>query len=143
MAPCPGAPGAAMLTLMNRFFVIATLAAAATLAGCAPSSRTPPARPTVAPLPVQPIAPRPQPAPGDLVVGRTMASLVALFGSPALDVQEGTARKLQFAGETCVLDAYLYPQQERGEPVATHADARLPDGRDTDRAACAQALRQR
>jgi hypothetical protein len=76
------------------------------------------------------------------VVGRTASSLIALFGSPALDVREGSARKLQFLGERCVLDAYLYPQQGRGEAVATHADARLPDGRDTDRAACAESLRR-
>jgi hypothetical protein len=64
------------------------------------------------------------------VTGRTAASLISLFGQPALDVQEGSARKLQFSGQNCVLDAYLYPQQ-RGDPVVTHVDARLPDGRDT------------
>jgi hypothetical protein len=42
-----------------------------------------------------------------------------------------------------VLDAYLYPQRERGEPVVTHVDARLPDGRDVDRDSCIAALRRR
>ena len=69
------------------------------------------------------------------VMGRTAAALTGLFGQPALDVREGTARKLQFANQVCVLDAYLYPRAG-GEAVVTHVDARLPDGRDIDRASC-------
>jgi hypothetical protein len=75
-------------------------------------------------------------------MGRNAASLVALFGQPALDVQEGSARKLQFSGSNCVLDAYLYPPREGAEPVVTHVDARSPDGRDADRTACVAALRR-
>ncbi len=75
-------------------------------------------------------------------MGRNAASLVALFGQPALDVQEGSARKLQFSGQNCVLDAYLYPPRERAEPIVTYVDARFPDGRDADRAACVAALRR-
>jgi hypothetical protein len=123
--------------------LIPVFAATAALAGCASSERAPSTRPTVAPRPTVPTVPRPRPAPGELVIGRTAAALTGLFGAPALDVPEGSARKLQFAGETCVLDAYLYPPEGRGEPVVTHVDARLPDGRDTDRAACAEALRRR
>ena len=37
----------------------------------------------------------------------------AQFGTPDLDVREGTARKLQFLGPACVLDAYLYPPRAR------------------------------
>jgi hypothetical protein len=77
------------------------------------------------------------------VTGRDAATLIRLFGQPALDVQEGSARKLQFSGQDCVLDAYLYPQRERGEPVVTHVDARLPDGRDAERTSCIAALRRR
>ena len=53
------------------------------------------------------------------------------------------ARKLQFLGPNCVLDAYLYPTRRGGDPVVTHVDARHPDGRDIDRAACVDALSRR
>ena len=66
-------------------------------------------------------------------------ALTALFGEPELDVRENAARKLQFAGPICVLDAYLYPKAGR-EPVVTYVDARQPDGRDIDRASCVAAL---
>ena len=33
-------------------------------------------------------------------------------------------RKLQFAGERCVLDVFLYPLREGQEPVATYVEAR-------------------
>ena len=60
---------------------------------------------------------------------------------PDLDLREGPARKLQFLGPACVLDAYLYPPRSgRGEPVVTYVDARQPDGRDMDRASCVAAL---
>jgi hypothetical protein len=76
------------------------------------------------------------------VIGRTAAVLQTQFGGPELDVREGTARKLQFASPICVLDAYLYPPAARGEPIVTHIDARMPDGRDIDRASCVAALQQ-
>jgi hypothetical protein len=63
-----------------------------------------------------------------------------LFGKADLDVREGAARKLQFASPACVLDTYLYPPAAGGEPIVTHIDARLPDGRDFDRASCVAAL---
>ncbi len=128
--------------MRHRTFVI-MLAGAALLSGCASSSR-PAARPeAVAERPAKP--PRtPAPSiPASELVGRTAQSLVGLFGQPALDVREGTARKLQFSGQNCVLDAYLYPRQGSGEAVVTHVDARSPDGRDADRATCMEALRRR
>lgn len=73
------------------------------------------------------------------VLGQDARSLVTLFGAPELDVRENSARKLQFAGPICVLDAYLYPKGGR-EPVVTYVDARQPDGRDIDRASCVAAL---
>ena len=73
------------------------------------------------------------------VIGQDAAGLTRLFGNPRLDVREGTARKLQFSGKGCVLDAYLYPQS-RKEPVVTYLDARTPDGRNADRASCVAAL---
>jgi hypothetical protein len=74
------------------------------------------------------------------IIGATRAALVAALGDPRLDIAEGAARKLQFAGEACVFDAYLYPPKRGAEPVVTYVDARLPTGEDTDRARCAAAL---
>ena len=74
------------------------------------------------------------------VIGRNAAFLEAQFGNPQLDVREGTARKLQWIGPACVLDAYLYPPRGGREPIVTHVDARLPNGDDFDRASCAAAL---
>jgi hypothetical protein len=107
-------------------------------AGCVPQSVVPP------PAAPPPLAPPPAPTYSthglESVMGRNARALIALFGNPALDVREGIARKLQFAGPACVLDVYLYPPQGGGEPVATHVDARLPDGRDIDRSSCVAAL---
>lgn len=73
-------------------------------------------------------------------MGRSAGALIALFGTPGLDAREGPARKLQFLGPACVLDAYLYPPRRGGEAVVTHVDTRLPDGRDADGATCVEAL---
>ena len=77
------------------------------------------------------------------VMGRNARALTALFGNADLDAREGPARKLQFVGPACVLDAYLYPSHAGREPVVTHVDARLPDGRDMDRSSCVAALSRR
>lgn len=74
------------------------------------------------------------------VVGATGPALLRKFGEPRLDILEGDARKLQFSGAACILDVYLYPPAQGGEPQADYVDARLPDGRDTDRAGCVAAL---
>jgi hypothetical protein len=77
----------------------------------------------------------------EAVMGATAQRLIAQFGNPGLDLREGPARKLQFLGPACVLDAYLYPPRSgRGEPVVTYVDARQPDGREMDRASCVAAL---
>ena len=96
----------------------------------APASRNPP-----------PERPQSYPVQGlEAVIGRTARMLEAQFGRPVLDVREGPARKLQYSAPACVLDAYLYPPAAGGEPIVTHVDARLPDGRDMDRASCAAAI---
>jgi hypothetical protein len=77
------------------------------------------------------------------VMGQGARTLTARFGRPDLDVREGAARKLQFASQVCVLDTYLYPPARGGEAVVTYIDARLPDGRDVDRASCVAALSRR
>lgn len=77
------------------------------------------------------------------VIGRNETALANLFGTPALQVKEGDARKLQFRGTACVLDVYLYPLAPGAEPTATYIDARRPsDGLDVDRAACVAALKR-
>lgn len=114
------------------------LAGLVLLGGCATAREesAPPAR-----LPGHlPAGPQVTPAaPGD-IVGRNAEALTRQFGRPALDIREGNARKLQFESAVCVLDAYLYPPPGGGEPIVTHVDARLPDGRDLDRASCIAAL---
>lgn len=64
-----------------------------------------------------------------------------MFGEPRLDVHEPGMRKLQFTNDRCVLDAYLYPPARRKEPVVTHVDTRLADGKDADQALCIASLR--
>ncbi len=77
------------------------------------------------------------------VLGSTAEELTRLFGEPAQDFREEGARKLQFAGASCVLDAYLYPESRGRDPVATYVDARNAAGDDVDRAACVEALARR
>ena len=78
------------------------------------------------------------------VLGQTPHGLVALFGEADQDVRESEgARRLQFAGPICILDAYLYPPDKGAEPQVTYVDARQPDGRDIDRASCVAALTRR
>ena len=114
------------------------IVAAGLLPGCVP-------RTAEAPRPAEQVPPpRAYSTTGlGTVIGNTARALIAQFGRPDLDLREGNARKLQFLGPACVLDAYLYPPRGGGEPVVTHIDARLPDGRDMDRASCIAALAAR
>lgn len=78
------------------------------------------------------------------VLEQDAQSLTRQFGPPRLAVVEGDMRKLQFAGQACVLDIYLYPLRPAGEPVATYLEARrASDGLDVDRRSCVEALRAR
>ena len=126
-------------------------AACTTVPGATPGGAPPPES-----RPVPPSRPQ-QPAPQGFVVPQVMrlpglegviekdgTALANMFGPPRLDVKEGDMRKLQFAGEACVLDVFLYPLRPNAEPVATYVDARRSsDGLDVDRAACVAALRRR
>ena len=106
------------------------------LAGCAvPASQAPQLQSVTA----SPVAAQ---APAG-IIGSNAAALVSQLGRYDLDLREGPARKLQFLGPVCVLDAYLYPPRSGAEPVVTHVDARLPDGREMDRASCVAALSAR
>ena len=120
--------------------IVGTLLLAALATGCvSPESEAPRVAPPVAPPP----APTYSTHGLESVLGRGARQLTSLFGAPDLDVREGGARKLQFLGPACVLDVYLYPPRAGGDPVATHVDARLPDGRDMDRSSCVAALSRR
>ena len=107
----------------------------------AESQQPPPSRPQQ-PAPQGFVTPQILRLPGlERVIERDATALRNTFGPPRLDVREGDMRKLQFVGEACVLDVYLYPLRPGGEPVATYVDARRPsDGLDVDRAACVAAL---
>jgi hypothetical protein len=95
------------------------------------------------PTPVATVSPPMRPVGLERVLGANGRELVALFGMADQDVREATARRLQFAGPICILDAYLYPPASGGEPTVTYVDARQPDGRDIDRASCVAALVRR
>src|SRR5690349_2512671 len=103
------------------------------IAGCAPRPQ-PASTPT--PAPVQPQAEEP-----NSLTGLTAQELVGRFGTPALQIREGTSLKLQFRGPRCVMDAYLYPSGSSGALKVTHVDTRTPSGNDFDQAACIFALR--
>lgn len=103
--------------------------------------------------PVRSAAYVPVPAPAPVVnappsivaiKGETAPRLIAQFGPPAMDLAEGNARKLQFAGPICVLDVYLYPPAGgRGEQVVTWLDTRQRSGAPIDQASCVAALTKR
>ena len=112
-----------------------SLASAVLVAGCVSPQRDSPQGPAN----VQPAVQTYSSTGLESVLGRNARALTALLGTPGLDIREGPARKLQFLGPACVLDLYLYPRGG-AEAVVTHVDARLPDGRDMDRASCVAAL---
>ena len=109
------------------------LASALLLAGCATRPQQAPQQPeqAVPPPPAQRGIPR--------LAGMGTSDLVARFGRPALQVREGSSLKLQFRGRSCVLDAYLYPNQS-GILRVTYVDTRSLSGNDTDQATCISAL---
>ena len=131
--PLPSPKASGMTSLVPRSGLLVALI----LAGCVSPTATQDAAPAPA------AAPRYSPLGLEGVIGRTARFLETAFGRPDLDIREGTARKLQFASQVCVLDTYLYPPKGGGEPIVTYVDARTPDGRDIDRASCVAALTRR
>ncbi|MCB2088515.1 MAG: hypothetical protein R3E18_04335 [Sphingomonadaceae bacterium] len=150
---------------MRKTNGFALLCGTALLAACGSATTgTTPVRTTTAPVskPVRtttaiPPSQPPRTAPGSFrparvmqvpglegVIGSNADGLQRQFGLARLDVWEGDVRKLQFSGDACVLDIYLYPAQPGAEPQATYLDARrASDGLDVDRVACVKALRGR
>ena len=115
---------------------IAPAALLVLLAGCGGTTAPPVVR--AAPIPV----PQPGMAALTSVMGQSANALIGQFGRPQLDISEGSARKLQFGGPICVLDAYLYPPKSgRGDATVTFAETRQRDGKPIDQSSCAAALR--
>jgi hypothetical protein len=127
--------------MIHSHRLLALAALSSTLAACAgpaiPYSTAP--RPGITP-PSTPTVVRP--VQQNSLIGSNADAVGRMFGKPRLDVNEGSARKLQFAGTACILDIYFYPARTGAEPVATHVDARTPDGRNADVNSCAAALRR-
>ncbi len=133
--------------------LLAVSAASLALSACASSGATStstasaasnPRPPIRQPITRSPKDPTFQRLPGlEGVIGANTGQLVRQFGEPRLNVHEGDSRKLQYVGQACVLDIYLYPTENSPEPVATYVDARrASDGKDVDRAACVRALKR-
>jgi len=112
-----------MTVAMRR---IITLAAIALLAACARAPRP-------APGPITTPVERPSGA----LIGLTASELGQRFGKPDFQVREGSGTKLQWTGQGCVLDVYLYPPETgRGVERVTFADARRASGADIGVEAC-------
>ncbi len=75
------------------------------------------------------------------LIGLDATALATRFGRPRLQVREGDGTKLQFAGGTCLLDAYLYPSP--GLPRVTHVDTRNREGRPVAQAECIRMIEAR
>ena len=94
-----------------------------------------------------PQAPAPQRQPGQPapqrndLIGLTAAQLIAIFGTPALQVREGAGLKLQFRGRNCVLDAYLYPEPR--QELVSYVEARSLSGEPANAQGCYDALKAR
>ncbi|MBA3939858.1 MAG: hypothetical protein C0520_01470 [Sphingopyxis sp.] len=108
------------------------------LSGCGASAIPRPAA-------IPPKAPPPtvvKPVQHNALIGSSTDAVGRMFGKPRLDVTEGAGRKLQFAGASCILDIYFYSARAGADPVATHVDARTPDGRNAEVDGCANSLRR-
>ena len=109
-------------------------AALLVLAGCA-------ATPIPVATPASPVASA-SPQRGSLI-GLDTGALLTRLGQPRLRVREGDGTKLQFAGGTCLLDAYLYPATSGGAPRVTHIDTRNREGRSVAQAGCIAMIERR
>lgn len=83
-----------------------------------------------------------RPVQNNALIGSSADAVGRMFGKPRLDVTEGAGRKLQFAGAACILDIYFYAPRAGADPVATHVDARTPDGRNAEVNSCAQSIQR-
>jgi hypothetical protein len=140
------------MKIAGQAFCMAALAFS--MAACTASSETggvkstkaSPSRrpPKYIPPPNQPIYRTPSPAStSDGISGMTARELVSRYGQAQQDVREEGARKLQFANQFCIMDAYLYPPAKGKTPVVSYVATRLPDGRSAERNSCLMSLQKR
>ncbi|WP_233997248.1 hypothetical protein [Porphyrobacter sp. HT-58-2] len=111
--------------------VAALLAVGLLLGGCAGGGKPSPARGSggIPPRSTIVVVPQVMAAQGlEGVIGSSASGLTRRLGVPRIDLVEGDARKLQFAGAACVLDIFLYPPGAGAEPTAAHVEARLRQG---------------
>ena len=120
-----------MLSDMRRLIAVALLSS---IAACAP-------RPAAVSTTPAPRIEAPAPDVGSALTGLTAQELVGRFGTPALQIREGSSLKLQFRGRRCVMDAYLYPSGSAAALKVTHVDTRNLTGGDMDQSACIFSLR--
>ncbi len=121
------------------------IAAALTLAACGDVIPPPPRAvfTPATPRPAQPTQALPVEQSKNGIIGSDARALIRMLGEPRLDIRDPEVRKLQFGNERCVVDAYLYPQRARSDPVVTYAEARTVDGTSMDVTACIDRLKAR
>jgi len=113
------------------------------LGACAAASAPPPSAPAPPRSSVIRVPEAMPPEGLEGVIGSAAGPLTGRFGTPRIDLAEGDARKLQFAGPSCVLDIYLYPMSPGSEAVASHVETRLRrGGAEIARAACIREVEQ-
>ena len=83
-----------------------------------------------------------RPVQNNVLIGNSADAIGRMFGKPRLDVTEGAGRIFQYAGSNSILDVFFYARRAGAVQVATHVDARTPDGRNAEVDSCAQALRR-
>lgn len=120
--------------------LLAVAALTSLLAGCAGAAIPRPSQPVAGPPP--PPSTPPRITQHNSLVGQSANTAMGMFGRPKLDIQDGAGRKLQFAGTACTIDVYYYAPRQGADPIATHVDARTPDGRDANIDSCISALRR-
>lgn len=126
--------------MIEKLRLAAIAGLALTVSACAGPAIPRPATPSGGPPPPPTTVVRP--VQNNALIGSSADAIGRMFGKPHLDITEGAGRKLQFTGSTCIIDIYLYAPRAGANPVATHVDARTPDGRNADVNSCAQSLQR-
>lgn len=112
-----------------RFLLLIPLFA---MTACARVATEPATAPSVPVVPAQPRE-------SGVLIGLTGNELVSRFGNPTLQIREGNSFKIQFRGQLCVLDAFLYPSTGAQFRV-THVETRSRAGTATNQADCIRTL---
>lgn len=119
-------------------FRLSLLLAAALLSACAGGPDNPPPQAAAQKPAAQPASNIRAAAPEELM-GKTPKALHALMGPPSFLRRDHDAEVWQYAGQSCVLFAYLYPDG-RGVPAVSYLDARSKNSGAVPVPDCLQAL---